>query len=100
MADEANVADAMSAPRFAPCSRDEALAAQQDLDALCADRPFDPVELFRPNAYYGLARILKAYAGVREDRPLKIALPHGVEMDSPTDLDRNVSRREAVPVIA
>lgn len=83
---------------FVPCSARDTEEAQADLASLCADRPFDPVELFAPNAYYGLARIVKAYAGAPEDRPLKIALPHGVECHTPR-VGMNIGRREAVPVV-
>lgn len=55
-----------------------ALAAQQDLQALCADRPQPARELFPPNAYYGMAEIIKTYAGLPLEHRLRVIVPHGV----------------------
>jgi hypothetical protein len=56
----------------------EILWEEQDLTELCHDRPLVTNELFRLNSYYGLDKIVKAYAGFAEDDRLRIVLPHGV----------------------
>ncbi|MGH8176166.1 MAG: hypothetical protein ACREV5_07905, partial [Steroidobacter sp.] len=55
------------------------MAEQDDLRSLCADRPLETPEIFSPNAYYGMDRVLKTYAGVPLARALKFVLPHGIE---------------------
>src|SRR5688500_18609780 len=59
----------------------EVLAAQNDLTSPYADRALHTNEIFSANAYYGLDFILKSYAGVTPDHPLKMVIPHGIEMD-------------------
>ncbi|MDO8881025.1 MAG: hypothetical protein Q7W44_09565 [Coriobacteriia bacterium] len=53
-------------------------AEQEDLDALCAERDWSRTELFLPNEYYGIASILKRYAGYPQQRPVKAVVPHGI----------------------
>jgi hypothetical protein len=60
---------------------EDTLSSQNDLQALCADRTLRTREVFAPNAYYGIDRILKEYAGLPDNRPLKAVLPHGVVLD-------------------
>jgi hypothetical protein len=57
---------------------EEVLGDQRDLVRLCADRPLNTVEIFPPNAYYGNALVLKRYAGLPPDYPLRAVVPHGV----------------------
>jgi hypothetical protein len=59
----------------------EALAGQNDLEKLCADRPLRTREAFAPNAYYGNGRILKQYAGLPTSYSVKAVIPHGVVFD-------------------
>lgn len=63
-------------PTFEQC-----MAEQDDLRSLCADRPLETTEIFSPNAYYGFDFILKSYARVELDRPLKCVVPHGVQLN-------------------
>lgn len=56
----------------------EALADQEDLIRLCADRPSATNEIFEPNAYYGNDLVLKEYAGLPQSYQLKVVIPHGV----------------------
>ncbi|MHB1016852.1 MAG: hypothetical protein ACYC2X_03035 [Coriobacteriia bacterium] len=51
---------------------------QLDLAALCADRQLSSSELFKPNDWYGMATVLKHYAGLPIDQQLKVLLPHGI----------------------
>lgn len=66
------------------------------LEGLCADRKLVTCEVVYDNACYGIASIIKRWAGMPLDRPLMIALPHGVEGDAA----RPFSHHELVPVIA
>jgi hypothetical protein len=59
---------------------DEALADQERLDSICADRPLHTAELFKPNAYYGIDRIFKRYAGLPDMYALKAVVPHGIHI--------------------
>ena len=59
----------------------ETLSSQNDLESLCADRPLRTREAFTPNAYYGIDRILKEYAGLPRACSLKVVVPHGVVLD-------------------
>ncbi len=54
---------------------------QQDLGALTTDRPLLTSELFEGNGYYGFDLILKRYADVAADYPLKALVPHGITLD-------------------
>jgi hypothetical protein len=66
------------------------------LEKLCADRELETVEIVEPNAYYGIADVIKRWAGTPRERPLMIALPHGVEYESA----KFFTHYELVPVIA
>jgi hypothetical protein len=57
---------------------EETLAEQENLAWLCADRPEKTEELFNGSAFYGMARILKEYAGLPTKRSLKAVIPHGL----------------------
>lgn len=71
---------------------------QQDLETLCAARPnIETLEVHEPNAYYGHAAILKAYAGWPARRPLPLGVPHGVEAGVGYPTSYHV--RERVPVV-
>lgn len=50
---------------------------QGDLDSLCADRELETPEAFAQNDYYGIAHLLKAYAGVEPSRSIRAVIPHG-----------------------
>lgn len=58
----------------------ETLEGQKDLGRLCADRSLKTKEIFGPNAFYGFDFIIKKYAGLPKDYPLKIVVPHGVRL--------------------
>lgn len=58
----------------------DVLAEQRDLDGLCRDRPLSTPEICWFNAYYGMDVVLKLYAGLPLDRPLKVALTHGIQL--------------------
>jgi hypothetical protein len=65
---------------------DEAMAArfeceQTDLQALCADRSLSTSEMFWQNDVYGGAHILKRYASVPDETPIRAIIPHGVYGD-------------------
>jgi len=60
---------------------EEALAETRDLARVCAPRSLETCEIFEPNAFYGSDRVLKAYAGLAPDEPLKAVVPHGVVFD-------------------
>jgi hypothetical protein len=68
----------------------------QALERLCADRELSTNEIVESNACYGIAGVIKRWAGTPQDRPLMIALPHGVEHES----SQPFSHHELVPVIA
>lgn len=53
----------------------------EELDRLCADRELETPEIFGENAFYGMDRIIKRYAGWPQERPLKAVIPHGIVMD-------------------
>src|SRR5262245_36925957 len=59
----------------------EVLQAQTDLDSLCADRPLVTQEIFTPNAYYGFDTVLRRYAGVTSNQPLRMIVPHAIELN-------------------
>lgn len=52
-----------------------------DLQAVCRERPLPEVEIFPGNEYYGSDRVLKLYAGVPLEQPLKIVVPHGIVLN-------------------
>ncbi|MEM9702154.1 MAG: hypothetical protein AAF907_06900, partial [Planctomycetota bacterium] len=53
---------------------------KEDLNRIAADRPLETDEYHPPNDFYGQASVLRRYAGL-PDRPLPIALEHGVRVD-------------------
>lgn len=53
-----------------------------ELEHLCAERPLASVEAFSGNAFYGMAEVLKRYAGLPPERPLPGVLPHGAHCAS------------------
>jgi hypothetical protein len=57
---------------------EDALAEARDLDFVCRPRTAPAHEIFQPNAYYGNDLVLKLYAGLAPDRPLKVVVPHGI----------------------
>lgn len=59
-------------------SLEEMREQQSDLVTLTADRPLKTSEIFVGNDYYGMASVLKRYAGVPSDVPLRALVPHGV----------------------
>jgi hypothetical protein len=63
-----------------PLTHAEAWRGQDDLDALCRERPLETHEIIGQNALYGNDLVIKAFAGVPADDALRIALPHGVEL--------------------
>jgi hypothetical protein len=66
-----------------------------ELEQLCADQDLVSCEVFAPNAYYGVADVIKRWANVPVDRPLMIALPHGVGFDQAP-----YTHHELVPAVA
>lgn len=52
------------------------------LEELCRDRELETPEICTENGFYGMASILKRYAGLPADEPLKAVIPHGVCLDS------------------
>jgi hypothetical protein len=60
---------------------EEALAQARNLAHVCAPRNLDTREIFEPNAFYGSDGVLKAYAGLPPEEPLKLVVPHGVVFD-------------------
>lgn len=53
------------------------LASEQLYD-LCKDRKLQTSEIFEPNDYYGMASIIKQYANINQNYPLKFIIPHGI----------------------
>lgn len=49
---------------------------QPDIDTICTDRDLVTREIHHPNDFYGQASILKRFAGLPADRPLKAVLEH------------------------
>ena len=60
----------------------DTLADQEDLYGLCHDRPLRTAEIYEPNAYYGIDRIVKHYAGLPARYPLKAIFPHGIDLSA------------------
>lgn len=56
-------------------------AEQENLDALCAPRDWARREIFLSNEYYGIASVLKRYAGYDQHRPVKAVIPHGIYLN-------------------
>ena len=57
---------------------EDVLEEQNDLDTLCADRDINTKEIFGINSFYGNDFIMKSYAGVDIEYPLKFIIPHGI----------------------
>ena len=57
---------------------DQVLHEQKNLASLCTPRTEHCHELYRPNDNYGLAYILKSYAGYPIDKPIMATIPHGI----------------------
>ncbi len=57
---------------------EETLVQQEDLLHLCQDRPLPIDELFVGNSFYGANYLLKTYAGLPLEQPLKVVVPHGL----------------------
>jgi len=64
---------------------------QDDLGALCAERELKTTEILRENDFYGIARLLKLYAGYSEARAIRAVVPHGIVLNDdqiiPYELD-------------
>lgn len=78
-------------------SRSELLSETSDLGRLCRPRRLSTVEVFEPNAYYGNDVVLKSYAGLPIDRPLKVVVPHGVVFDQ--SYVWGAERRASLPAV-
>jgi hypothetical protein len=76
---------------------EQTLADQENLDRLCADRPLQTSEIFKPNGYYGIDAVFKRYAGLPRTYALKAVVPHGVHVGSQFVWDRE--RDAPVPVV-
>lgn len=58
------------------------LLDQQNLDELCADRDLITNEIFSQNAFYGISNVLKKYVKLPNIYPLKLIIPHGINLSS------------------
>ena len=67
----------------------------RELEASCRDRPLVTPELHTPNDYYGHAALLKRYCGLPPERPLKVAIEHGIMIN---DYVWDVDRRTDMPL--
>lgn len=54
---------------------------EDPLVRLCRERRLFTPELHASNDFYGHAHLLKRYAGLREESPLKVAIEHGVTLE-------------------
>lgn len=61
--------------------RGTALSEADDIERLCRPRELRTAEIFEPNAFYGNDLVLKQYAGLPPDQPLKAVVPHGIVFD-------------------
>lgn len=59
-------------------NRKRLLAETEDIERLCQPRELSTAEVFSPNAFYGNDLVLKRYAGLPDDKPLKVVVPHGI----------------------
>lgn len=62
-------------------NREQFLSEADDIERLCRPRELRTAELFEPNAFYGNDRVLKQYADLPPDQPLKAVVPHGIVLD-------------------
>lgn len=76
---------------------EETLKDQEKLDELCQDRELKTSEIFQPNDFYGVATILKEYAGMANNQCLKAVVPHGVRFDD--HLIWEAERRSLFPTV-
>lgn len=76
---------------------EQTLNDQEDLIRLCADRELVTPEIFSPNDFYGMAKIIKRYAGLPEKRPLKGVLLHGIRLDDRLIWD--AERKASLPAV-
>lgn len=65
---------------FSFLTLEETLEHQKHLGELCADRPLITNEIFTWNAFYGNDAIIKIYAGLPRAKPIKVILPHGINV--------------------
>lgn len=70
---------------------------EQDLHTLCRDRELRTGEIFGENAFYGMDRIVKTYAGLPPGYPLKAIIPHGITLDS--DFVSKAERTAPLPAV-
>lgn len=73
------------------------LSNQNNLDVLCADRELTTCELFEGNAFYGNDFIVKKYAGLPLDYPLKVIIPHGIVLNN--NYLWQVELRSQIPIV-
>jgi hypothetical protein len=59
---------------------EQTLEQQKNLTHLCADRNQKTSEIFAGNAFYGIDIIIKKYAELPPNYPLKAILPHGINL--------------------
>ncbi len=83
-----------------PLTNAQAWRDQDDLDALCRDRPLHTREIIGQNAHYGNDWVIKLYAGLPSDEALRIALPHGLEFASDPQNQPYYRALARLPVIA
>lgn len=76
---------------------DSVLWEQGSLDELCGDRPLETKEICTFNAFYGQDAVLKTYADIPMDRPLKLAMTHGIQMNEEYVWDAEIAA--PVPVM-
>lgn len=61
--------------------RELLLDEASDLGRVCRPRELRTAEVFEPNAFYGNDLVLKRYAGLDPEVPLKVVVPHGIVFD-------------------
>ncbi len=80
-----------------PPSAEQACAEAEDLAMVCRARELSTAEIFEPNAFYANDLILKRYAGLPAQYPLKLVLPHGVNLSD--DFLWDVEREALLPAV-
>jgi hypothetical protein len=70
---------------------EETLEDQKDLSQLCTDRPLQTQEIYWLNAAYGLDWIVKEYAELPDDDPLKVVIPHGIYLTEDVVIDPDIT---------
>lgn len=76
---------------------EQALHEAADLEARTSDRPLETAELFVGNDYYGMAAVLKEYAGLPAGASLRALVPHGVYLND--HLVARAERRCGLPAV-